>query len=97
PLPSRRIAMWLRRFFAVMFLSAAGTSFAQGPTDKGERLIERYFQAQTKQIADACLADVKTLEDWKGRREELRRQFLDMMGLWPLPPRTDLKTTVTGK
>jgi cephalosporin-C deacetylase-like acetyl esterase len=27
----------------------------------------------------------------------MRRQFLDMMGLWPLPPRTALKPVITGK
>src|SRR5207249_488085 len=29
-------------------------------------------------------------------RPELRRQLLDMLGLWPVPPRTDLKVQVTG-
>jgi dienelactone hydrolase len=48
-------------------------------------------------VSDACLADVKTLEDWQRQRPELRRQFLEMMGLWPLPPRTDLKPVITGK
>ncbi|MCI0456626.1 MAG: prolyl oligopeptidase family serine peptidase [Gemmataceae bacterium] len=64
---------------------------------RGDRLLDGYCRAQVKQIADACLADVKTRADWEKRRPELRRQFLEMMSLWPLPPRTDLKATVTGK
>lgn len=66
-------------------------------TARGERMIEAYFRRQTQQIADACLADVKTRDDWEKKRPELRRQFLEMLGLWPLPPRTDLNAVVTGK
>jgi dienelactone hydrolase len=66
-------------------------------TARGDRLRDAYFRRQVRQIADASLADVKTRADWEKQRPELRRQFLDMMGLWPLPPRGDLKATVTGK
>lgn len=67
------------------------------PTERGDRLLDAYFRSQTKAIADSCLADVKTKADWEKQRPELRRQFLEMMGLWPLPPRTDLKTVIAGK
>src|SRR5207253_2091076 len=56
-----------------------------------------YFRLETKRLADACLADIKSREDWERKRPELQRQFLDMLGLWPLPPRTDLKPVITGK
>jgi len=62
----------------------------------GEAMIESYFRSQAKQIADACLNDLTTKEAWEKRRPELRRQFLEMVGLHPLPPRTDLKATITG-
>lgn len=64
---------------------------------KGEKLIAGYFENQVQQIADSCLTNLTTKEDWEKRRPELRRQFLEMMGLWPLPTRTDLKPVVTGK
>ena len=64
---------------------------------RGDKMLDAYFRRQTKQIADASLADVKSKADWEKKRPELRRQFLDMIGLWPLPPRTDLQATVTGK
>jgi hypothetical protein len=66
-------------------------------TSRGDKLIDDYFRSQVKQISDACLADVKSKADWEKRRPELRRQFLEMMGLDPLPPRTDLKPVITGK
>lgn len=64
---------------------------------RGDRMLDAYFRSQVKQIADHSLADIKTRADWEKRRPELRCQFLDMMGLWPLPPRGDLKATITGK
>lgn len=66
-------------------------------TSRGDRQLAAYFRRQTQRIADACLADLKSRDDWERNRPELRRQFLDMMGLWPLPPRTDLKPVITGK
>src|SRR5437879_11469253 len=56
---------------------------------------------QLKEIAAdvslQCLTDVRTLEDWKKQRPELRRQLLEMLGLDPLPARTPLKAQITGR
>ncbi|MCY2966975.1 MAG: prolyl oligopeptidase family serine peptidase [Planctomycetota bacterium] len=65
-------------------------------TSRGDRPLEAYFRAETARLAATCLTDVKTLEDWTSRREELRRQFREMLGLDPLPARTPLAATVTG-
>jgi hypothetical protein len=92
----------LRRLFLVPFalsLIAVRLSAADVPSDtaRGDRLRDGYFRQQVKRIADADLADIKTRADWEKKRPEYRRQFLDMIGLWPLPPRTDLHATITGK
>lgn len=79
-----------------MVLILALSAPAQEPS-RGERPLDAYFRHEVKQIADTCLADVGTKADWEKKRPELRRQFLEMMGLWPLPARTDLKPVVTGK
>lgn len=63
---------------------------------RADRERAQYFQAEVERLGRACLADVRTRADWEGQREERRRQLLDMLGLWPLPPRTDLKPIVTG-
>jgi hypothetical protein len=57
---------------------------------RGDRMLEAYFRLQTQRIADAWVADIKTKEDWEKKRQELRRQFLDTIGLWPPPPRACL-------
>jgi cephalosporin-C deacetylase-like acetyl esterase len=82
-----------------LVFAACGGVRAEEPaadTSRGDRLVDAYFKRQVQRIADAALADVRDRADWEKKRPELRRQFLDMMGLWPLPPRTDLKPVVTG-
>jgi hypothetical protein len=66
-------------------------------TARGDRLLDAYLRGQVKQIADGCLTDLTTKADWEKRRPELRRQFLEMLGLDPMPPRTDLKPVVVEK
>ena len=65
-------------------------------TARGDRVMSDYLRAETSQLARDCLAEVRTLEDWTTRREEYRRQLLEMLGLDPLPEKTDLKPAVTG-
>jgi dienelactone hydrolase len=92
----------LRLFFSLVsliFVSAFPLHAADAPseTTRGDRLRDGYFRQQVKLIADADLADIKTRADWEKKRPEFRRQFFDMLGLWPLPPRTDLHAAITGK
>ena len=35
-------------------------------------------------------------EDWRGRSAAVRRQLLVTLGLWPMPPKTDLRPRVVG-
>ena len=68
-----------------------------------ETAAQRHAMAtnQLKEIAAdislQCLTDIRTLEDWKKQRPELRRQLLEMLGLDPLPARTSLKAQITGR
>lgn len=71
-------------------------ALGQPKSPPGEKFIADYFRTQVKQIADRSLADLTTREAWEAKRPELRRQFLDMMGLWPLPARTPLNAKITG-
>ena len=78
--------MLLRRVLAcillVLVLTQAGRP-ADPPPDavRGDRLLWSYLRTETQKLADACLTDVKSKEDWEKKRPELRRQFLDMLGL----------------
>ncbi len=63
----------------------------------GNRMAADYFKAETAKVSEYCLTDIKSLADWQARRPELRRQAAEMLGLDPMPERTDLKPVITGK
>jgi hypothetical protein len=92
--------MLIRHFLlaAIAFLLPALLIAAEpADTSRGDLMLDAYFRSQVKQIAAAELADIKTRADWEARRPELQRQFREMLGLWPMPPRTDLRPVITGK
>ena len=60
-------------------------------------MLAAYFEAETAKLAKTSLADIESAEDWNARRPEYKRQLLEMLGLDPLPERTDLKPVITGK
>jgi dienelactone hydrolase len=78
-------------------LSVSALVVAQAPpASENDRQRAEYFRAETNRIEAGCLKDLRTPEDWAGRRRELRGQLFEMLGLSPVPQRTDLKATVTG-
>ncbi len=70
---------------------------AKEDLSRGEAMIENYFRKQAAQISSKCLKDFTTRREWEEARPELRRQLLEMLGLDPLPAKTDLKVQSHGK
>ena len=62
----------------------------------GDRMFAEYFRSEARTLAERSLAEVRTIEDWNKHKVTARQQLLEMLGLDPLPPKTDLKATVTG-
>lgn len=96
----------MRRHQRMLWFWAAGVvsvvcaaALAEEPavdTRRGDELVAEYFRLETARITDATLADVHALDDWTSRREEYRRQLLEMLGLDPLPEKTPLEPVITG-
>lgn len=98
---------FITAFIAVLVASACTTSLTaqspdsqnaapDSPTAQGDRLIGEYFQLETEKIEKQTFADIKTLADWTEHKAEYRRQLLEMLGLDPMPAKTDLSPVVTG-
>src|SRR5262245_32490465 len=103
----------MRSALLPLFLTAFATSFvgyaivsaqerAPDPavtldTSRGDKMLAEYFANETAKLRDNCLADIKTLDDWNAKKGEYRRQLLEMLGLDPLPEKTDLKPVITGR
>ena len=84
--------------FLLTVLAFGSTLAAQAPitVTGGDLALAACFRAETRKLADRCLTDISSLEPWQAQREEYRQQLLEMLGLSPLPERTDLKPAVTG-
>lgn len=63
----------------------------------GDAALKDYFRVETETIAKASLADIHSAADWDAKKGEYRRQLAEMLGLDPMPPKTDLKPVITGK
>jgi cephalosporin-C deacetylase-like acetyl esterase len=74
----------------------AHPSGAYADASEDNRMIAEYFRTETAALADKCLKDINTLEDWKAKRPIYRKQLLEMLALDPMPPKTDLKAKITG-
>lgn len=59
--------------------------------------LSAYFASQTRLLSKSVGATTGTLAQWKIKQSELRGQLLDMLGLQPQPPKTDLKVVFTGE
>jgi len=81
-------------WFSIPCLAADWRTIGTNPAD---RMLAEYFRTETAKLRDRCLADIKTLDDWKTKREVYRKQLFEMLSLDPLPERTNLKPVITGK
>jgi cephalosporin-C deacetylase-like acetyl esterase len=62
----------------------------------GDAVIDKYLAQETERLDKRFLDGATTREQWEARRPRLRQEYLDMLGLWPLPEKTPLHATVTG-
>jgi hypothetical protein len=69
---------------------------AADPGPNADAMIRKYLAAETKRLSAKFMDGATTRAEWEKIRPRLKREFLDMLGLDPLPEKTPLKATVTG-
>src|SRR5438270_1318362 len=62
----------------------------------GDTMIDKYLARETERLSQRFLDGATTREEWQKKRPRLKQEYLDMLGLWPLPEKTPLKATITG-
>lgn len=99
-MPALRAAVHISAcfLFSWIMLMTIPESFGQNSKEPspGDAMIESHLILESSQLSRRYLEGAQTSEEWEGQRDELKRRYLDMLGLWPLPERTPLKATVTG-
>ena len=88
----------LRLSMALLLLTPAVTMAQPKPGDLsfGDAVIEAHLTLETARLSERIHEGADSKEEWETKRGELKRQFFDMLGLWPLPERTPLNAKVTG-
>ena len=87
------------RFLVSLFFLVPCVLHAQEKKDKkpGDEMIEKYLAAETDKLSRKFLDGAKTIDEWKQKRPRLYQEYMDMLGLWPMPEKTPLKATKTGE
>ena len=95
----KRIPRLLPVFLLVGVSLPCRTKCATPPDaiSEADQRLAAYLRSETTMLGRRCLADIHSLEDWQARRSECRRQLQEMLGLWPMPERTDLQPVIAGK
>ena len=89
----------LARALATLFITSgfsAPLRAAEKP-NAADQMFAAYFRAETDRMHPPASAEVKTLSDWTEQRARYREELFEMLGLAPLPEKTDLKPTITGR
>ena len=60
-------------------------------------MIQAYLTKKTEKIHDRFLAQIESQQQWEQRLPEYRKEYFEMLGLWPLPEKTPLHVTTTGR
>jgi cephalosporin-C deacetylase-like acetyl esterase len=83
----------------LMCASMPAALCAQDKKDKkpGDEMIEKYLAAETDKLSAKFLDGAKTIDEWQAKRPRLYQEYMDMLGLWPIPEKTPLKATKTGE
>src|SRR5262245_12590045 len=68
----------------------------QAKEDGPDAVIFRHLQADVRVLSSRFMDGATTLEEWNRRLPRLRQEYLDMLGLWPLPERNPLRPVITG-
>jgi dienelactone hydrolase len=80
-----------------LFIALPFCAFVVRAEPLKDSTLQSYFAAKARQIATDSRLGVDTLDKWEESKPKYRAQLFEMLGLSPLPPKTDLHPTVTGQ
>ena len=88
------LSFWI---FIQSFVPSPAQTYGEPDRDQpGDALIQAYLRSKAEKIHDRFLSEVDTQEQWEQHLPEYRKQYFEMLGLWPLPKKTPLRATSTG-
>jgi dienelactone hydrolase len=85
-----------RRWLGVPLLLLVVSGVSAQDSKPGDAMIRRFLAADAERLSKRFMDGATKLEDWEQRKPRLKQEYLDMLGLWPLPEKTPLNAKVTG-
>jgi dienelactone hydrolase len=82
--------------FAPLLTQANDYSSIPTEPTAGDAMLSDYFERETRKVSAKTTAFIENTKDWPAAQADLRRQLFEMLGLQPLPARSDLKVQITG-
>ena len=79
-----------------LFIAALALCFSAVAEPLQDVQLQHYFEGKVREISSNAASKVTTREQWDVLKPQLRTQLFEMLGLSPLPEKTDLHATITG-
>src|SRR5689334_13851971 len=100
-MPCRLSIRLLKRAFRGVALGCFGcflTSFATASPapPEGETMVRNFLREEAVRLDGKFLEGITNRQAWEAARPGWRQQYLEMLGIWPLPERTPVNPQVTG-
>src|SRR5829696_1621177 len=96
----RRLPVLTALIFACLLHSLSPTKVlgadTTGTNSDATAMVHAYLKKEARRIDATFLDGITNKAQWEAKRGELRQQYLDSLGLWPLPERTPLHAQTTG-
>jgi len=85
---------------AMLVLLTGLRGWSQEPTTEiepaGPTSLRKFLDEETRWVSGADTGWASSPEEWLVRQPQLHQQYLDMLGLWPVPEKTPLAAKITG-
>src|SRR5439155_22913841 len=72
------------------------TSLAAAETNVSPPELVQFLKSESVRLDSKFLDGITNRQQWEAKRPQLRREYLESLGLWPIPERTPLETKITG-
>jgi dienelactone hydrolase len=89
---------WPARVLGLSVLALPLLAQPYGDADRGgtaDPMIQDYLRQAAVKLEQDFLGSVRSAAEWDAVRGRYREEYLEMLGLWPLPERTPLRAAVT--
>ena len=84
-----------RLFFGMLSITKCLAASAVAAHLDGQTMMQAFLKQEAIRLDATFLAGISNRSQWEARSTALRQEYLEMLGLWPLPERTPLQAQIT--